>query len=200
METTSELSTFGNATAGADYIAVNDTVFFAHGASRATIHLAIVDDTIVEVGNNSRVELLSVQLDRSSCGAPLRTGETMTVITIEDNEPPPVIMFAPSSVNLVVPEGSVAPVMVVRSGSINSEVTVHYDIIPGNATHAGEAKDYNLTHGILVFGPGEFNHTINVPTIADHHAAGDGKDGHIEDVRIAIHHVQEKFVFDNPAV
>ncbi|HEY6228596.1 MAG TPA: Calx-beta domain-containing protein, partial [Verrucomicrobiae bacterium] len=133
----------GTATAGADYVALTNTVTFAVGESQRTIPITILPDLLVE-GN----EYLNLTLSNPSPGALLRVGgDTARLTIVDDDSAPGEIRF--QRPNYSVREGTLlAQVAVIRTNGTSGTVTVQFST---QAISATPDQDYSDVSGVLTF-------------------------------------------------
>ncbi len=167
---TAEFGRTGDATALADFTPVSGTLSFASGETEKTVTVPIVNDDVDEHDEFFYVSLTNpsgATLDPRSLGFP----ETnFFYITVNDDDPPPVIGFASGSHTVREGEGTVT-VTVTKTGATVRDVTVQYATADGRAAAPG---DYTETSGTLTFGPSETEKTIDIPLTNDN-VAEDGE-------------------------
>jgi hypothetical protein len=145
----------GTATAGADYAAASGTLTFNPGVTTQNAPVAILDDTLNEANETILVNLTS----------PVNAtiADAQGIGTIIDNDPPPSLSIADTSVT----EGNSGIVnalfAVTLSTASGQTVTVSYATANGTAT----STDYTTTSGTLTFPAGTTTQTIAVPVIGD---------------------------------
>ncbi len=131
----------GSAVAGADYLAVAETVSFADGVTSRTVQVPLVDDAETE-GDETVQLTLGSPAGGATLGSP-----AAAVLTIVDDDVPGSLQF--EVVALTVGEGAVvAQLTVSRLGGSAGEVTVDVATADGSAT-AG--LDYLPLAETLVF-------------------------------------------------
>ena len=160
----------GKATASADFTPVSGTLSFASGETEKTVTVPIVNDDVDEVIEFFYVSLTNpsgATLDPRSLGFP---EINLFHITVNDDDPPPVIGFASGSHTVREGEGTVT-VTVTKTGATVRDVTVQYATADGRAAAPG---DYTETSGTLTFGPSETEKTIDIPLTNDN-VAEDGE-------------------------
>jgi hypothetical protein len=149
----------GSATADVDYQSTTGTVSFAAGQPAALLQIPIINDRIFEGDETFNVTLSNVQAPPPGgfLGSPVTT-----TVTIQDNDPAPVISINDATA----PEGAgsmmVFTVTIPNPSSL--PVTVPFSTQDGTAL-AGQ--DYVATSGTLTFAPGDTTKTVNVPLIDD---------------------------------
>ena len=179
-----------NATASVDYMALNGTVVFKSGQTEGNVSIRILDDTVLEVGNNSRTEMFDVKLGKPRCGAPLGSLHTTTV-HIEDDELPPIVAFAPNNVTTFVLEGGVAVLTVMRTGAVNTRVELTYEVVEGTAKAAlGDFTVVGGSTGSVVFESGVTSQLIKVVAATDHAVHGDANENKLDTLRVYLRSVQ----------
>ncbi|MFN8494327.1 MAG: Calx-beta domain-containing protein [Caldilineaceae bacterium] len=148
----------GTASAPGDYTASSGTLTFNAGATTATLAVPIINDNVHE-GD----EAFSVKLNNASGnGATIALGGDTAIVTIQDDDPAPSVLF--SSATYTVAEGGVANVTVNLSNPSTSTVTVDYTTSDGTANQPG---DYTTSNGTLTFNPGETSKSFTVATVDD---------------------------------
>ncbi|MDC0130232.1 hypothetical protein OAI52_07200, partial [Gammaproteobacteria bacterium] len=149
--------TGGTAGSGTDYSLSAGTLTIDSGATSGTIVIpSIVDDSADEAD-----ETIIVTLSNPT-NATLGT-DVIHIVTINDNDNPPVIDF-----NLISSSGDEATsskaITVDVSEISNKSITVNYSIT-GTATGSGE--DYTLGSGTLTINAGETTGSITIASIID---------------------------------
>jgi hypothetical protein len=151
----------GTATAGGDYTALPGSVIIPTGSTTATITVAPIDDTLVEV--NERVRL-TLAPDAAYAVSALSSA---TVRIISDDAPPTVSVAATdASASEVGPDTGTFTVS--RTGSTEAPLTVLYGV-SGTAT----GSDYATLSGSVVIPSGASTATITVTPTNDVLAEGD---------------------------
>lgn len=152
----------GTAESADDYTSVSGILAWEDGdTSPRQITVPILEDTLVEGDETFDIILTS----SANPNAPV-TG----TVTIIDNDTPGLVQFAVT--DLVVDEtaGTVSAT-VVRSGTLNGDLSVDFATVDGSAT-AGE--DYTATAGTLTWGDGDAtDRTITVTILEDEEAEED---------------------------
>jgi hypothetical protein len=144
-------SVSGTATSGVDYAALPGSARFNPGETTKTISLRIINDTLDEPDETVIVTLTGV------IGAAFGATKVHT-LTIQDNDPPPVVGFAQATGR--VPENiGLARIAVRLSAPSGKTAKVNYATANGTAL-AGQ--DFLTTSGILTFAPGQTAATLNV--------------------------------------
>jgi hypothetical protein len=147
----------GSAVAGSDFTASNGVVTFGPGVTQQTISIPLLHDDAYEFD-----ETFTVRLSDPTGGATL--GEKFThTVTIQSEDPPPVLGFSTATSTVSESDGSVV-VTVVRSGSTNETVSVSYQTTSGSAT---SGSDFIPNSGTLTFAPTETEKTIPILIAAD---------------------------------
>lgn len=152
--TVSYATSNGSAAAGSDYLASTGSVVFGPSETQKLISITILNDDLIENGENFFVSLTNAT-NASISGAPA------TVTIADDDSPTASIGFSASSYNVDEGAGSVT-LTVTRSGGRSFAATVNY------ATADGSAKagvNYATSNGRVNFLPGETTKTIQVPII-----------------------------------
>jgi hypothetical protein len=144
------------ATAGQDYTATSGALTFDVGATEATIQIPILGDLVQEPDETFRVVL------SSPSGATIADGEA--VVTIQNDDSPPVITIANTTVVEPVTGTTNAAFVVTLSTPVNETVTVDYATVNGTAI---TPDDYLETGGTLTFAPGVTSQTILVTVNSD---------------------------------
>ncbi|MDQ6808019.1 MAG: hypothetical protein M3Z64_01115 [Verrucomicrobiota bacterium] len=145
----------GTAKAGSDYVAANGTVTFGPGETQKTIAITVLDDALVENGENFFVTVTG------ATGASIGKNSTATVTIADDDSPTASIGFSARSYDVDEGAGAVS-LTVTRSGGLGFIATVNYETKDGTAL-AG--RNYVAASGTLTFAPGETSKTINVSII-----------------------------------
>ncbi len=136
----------GTATAGSDYTTASGTLSWIDGETTSkTFTVAITNDTLVEPD-----ETINLTLTSPTGGAILGSQST-AVLTILDNDGPPILRFENSSYSVSEGAGT-ATIRVLRTGSAAGAVSVNYATSNGTAT-AG--SDYTAASGTLSWIDGE---------------------------------------------
>jgi Calx-beta domain len=142
------------ASAGSDYIATNNTLYFAPGVTTNTVTVSISDDLLYE-GNETFRLLLTVVTNSSS-------GIATNTATITDDDLS-TLTFEVDSDSVSELDGTI-DVLVTRTGVTNTTISAAYLTVNGSAT-AG--SDFIATNGVLSFAAGETQKTITVEIIFD---------------------------------
>jgi arylsulfatase A-like enzyme len=146
----------GSAHAPGDYLSTSGTLTIAAGSVGASISIAVIGDHTVEGDEQFDVVLSAPQ--HATIAAPTST------VTVYDNESPPGISVADTSVTEG-DTGSVAAHFVVSlSVPSTHTVTVDYATADGTAT---APDDYTAVADTITFAPGETQATVDVPVIGD---------------------------------
>ena len=150
----------GTATAGEDYIAVSGgTVTLSAGTTRATIEVAVADDTLAESD-----ETFTVILAAPGTGLPagVSLGTTTATGTIEDNDP---IKGTVAGAETVV-EGTTAEFTVTLTNATSTAPVVVSYTVGGTAT---SGTDYTApaTPATLTIAAGVKTGTIPIPILDD---------------------------------
>ncbi len=154
----------GRATAPADFTHISGTLSFASGETEKTVTVPIVNDDADEPN-----EMFYVALTNPS-GATLDPGIFFfpeldaSFITVNDDDPPPVIGFASSSHAVHERHHGTVTVTVTKTGATARDVAVRYATVGATAAAPG---DYTDTSGTLTFGPSETEKTIDIPLTID---------------------------------
>ena len=148
-------STYGNATAGQDYVSIAGTVNFAPLEVAKIIGLPIINDSLPEPFQNFELDLAAAQ-------PPAQLGQpSFAIVTIADDDFG--IEFAADTYATSEPEGS-ATITVRRGGTGQDMVTVNFSTVSGTAL-AG--ADFLENIGTLYFYAGETQKTFSVSILAD---------------------------------
>ncbi len=146
----------GTATAGQDYTSAAGTLSWSNGdASAKTFAISILDDSSFE-GNETVHITLSNPTGGVVIGSP-----NQTVLTIIDNEGPPLVSLSISDVTQA--EGNAANQMifaVTLSAASAQTVTVNYSTADGTATAPSDFTA--IPTQVLTFNPGETQKPISV--------------------------------------
>ncbi|QEI04609.1 DUF4214 domain-containing protein [Pigmentiphaga aceris] len=150
----------GTATGGGvDYSAAAPTITIQAGQLTGTTTLTAVQDTLDE-----NDETIVVGIQSVSGGGNARAGTGQVTVTIIDDDLPPALSIADSSVQEG-NTGTTAMVFTVSLGAASGKaVTVNYATADGTAT-AG--SDYTAASGTLTFAAGETSKQITVLVIGD---------------------------------
>lgn len=148
----------GTAVAGSDYTATSGTLTFAPGETSKTIVVSILNDTVLESGEQFTVNLTNPTNGAVAAGNP----GTGTGTIIDDDSPTVSISDA------VVVEGDGgarnAVFTVTLSKAVGLPVTVNY--ATADAT-ASAGSDYQAASGTLTFAAGQTSRTISVAIVGD---------------------------------
>lgn len=147
-------SSDGTAQAGINYSSAAGTLNFAAGETSKTFTVSSLDD--IFYGSNTTVNLTLSSPVGAVVGTPANA-----VLTITDNDVPPVLQFSAATYSAT--EGGSATITVARSGAVGGSTTVEYETAAGGSASMGQ--DYTGTTGTLTFGPGETTKTFIVTTI-----------------------------------
>jgi hypothetical protein len=147
-----------SAVAGSDYNAQTGTVTFGPGETQKTITITLINDGLIENGEDFTVRLTG--FSNASAG----TGATTARVTIVDDDGgTSVVQFSASTYSAN--EGvDAATLRVVRSGGIGFAVSVNYSTSNGTAT---APNDYAASSGTVSFAPGEYFKEFQVPVTDD---------------------------------
>ena len=136
---------FSKSTASAtkDFIGSSSTFSFNHGERQKTFLLTIAGDNIPE-----RDETIIVKLVNPTGGAEVveGTGKNATVVILANDVVAGKIGFSALSRAVVVNEGQVVELSVIRTAPAAGRVTVEWVIQGDNVT-----KDFNQTNGYIQF-------------------------------------------------
>ena len=143
----------GDALNGADYTAVSGQLTIPAGETSGAISVPILDDRLDEID-----ESFSVALSNPG-NASILDGDA--VVTIADNDAPPLISIADVTVN----EGAgTATLTVTLNAASGLTVTVDYATADGDALNGA---DYTAASGTLTVPAGETSGAISVPVLDD---------------------------------
>jgi Ca2+-binding RTX toxin-like protein len=154
----------GTATSPADFTATPIVVNFAEGETSKTVAVPIVDDTLFE-GN----ETVNLTLSNATGGAILGA-QTTSVLTIVENDTPPVIQFDNSTYSVNENGTAVNAITLTRTGGSNGGISV--TLTPSNDTATSPA-DFTATPIVVNFAEGENSKTVTVPIVDDTAVEGD---------------------------
>lgn len=146
---------WGPTTPGKDYVPLSEVLTFARGETLKTVHLALVDDALLEP-----TERLVLVLSDPTGGAELGSQKQFELDIVDDDA---AVEFGRPLHTTVESEAS-AVVRVVRTGFLGREVSVGYQTRDETAI-AG--SDYQAVTGVLTFPPGATNATFTVLILAD---------------------------------
>ncbi|MGB0818564.1 MAG: Calx-beta domain-containing protein, partial [Candidatus Puniceispirillaceae bacterium] len=136
-----------SATAGADYLAVSQTLQFAPGSTSGNISIPILNDGSSEDNETIIISLsnpINASLDNSTA-----------FLIIEDDDPAPNIFIDDATAN-----EDVANVTVRLNAPAGKSISVTASTVGGTAT---ENTDYNYFSDNVTFAPGENTKTLNIP-------------------------------------
>jgi hypothetical protein len=142
--------------ANEDYTPISGTLVFEPGTTHHTLEVPLIDDTLDEPAETVALSLsqpLNVEL-----GSPAET-----VVTIADDDEPPVIRFEVSAYEAAEPAGTIT--LTVRLDHPSSR-EVRVDLATDNGT-ATAGTDYVAAGSTLIFAPGEITRTVAVILIDD---------------------------------
>jgi hypothetical protein len=153
----------GTAVAGSDYGAQTQpemqVVTFGPGETQKTITITLINDGLIENGEDFTVTLTGFSNARPGTGA-----TTARVTILDDDGGTSVIQFSASTYSVNESAGA-AKLRVVRSGGIGFAVTVNYSTSDGSAV---APTDYSAARGTVSFAPGEYSKELppeNMPPI-----------------------------------
>lgn len=141
----------------ADHGIVDGTLTIPPNQSSQSLRALIVNDAIDE--DDETIDLALIGQD----GAIVEPGMGEHVHTIIDDDPPPVMSFAPAA-SAVSEAAGTATLTVSLALPSEKPITVDYAVAPGGT--AG-ADDYTLAAGTLAFPPGTTSQTITVTITND---------------------------------
>lgn len=153
----------GTATGGSDYTPTLGKLTFAPGTTNQTITVPILEDNIDETNETVLVTL------SSPLNAGLGSANNPVTLTINDNDPQPIVGFSTLSYK-VFESAATALIRVNLSAASSLTVTVDYQTVNGTAT-AGE--DYTATSGTLTFAPGVTSQTFSIAILNDAQVEGE---------------------------
>ncbi|MEY2481524.1 MAG: hypothetical protein QOK24_52 [Verrucomicrobiota bacterium] len=149
----------GSAVAGQDYQFQSGTITFNAGETQKQIVVPLINDNLIEQGENFFVNLsMPTNATFSAAGA-----TTATVNVVDDDGGTSTIQFSSSTYSVNEGGGS-AVLTVVRSGGIGFAVSANYSTSDGTAK-AG--SDYAGTSSTVTFAPGQYSKDITVPIVQD---------------------------------
>lgn len=146
----------GTAAANEDYTPISGTLVFEPGTTHHTLEVPLIDDNRDEPAETVALSLsqpLNVEL-----GSPAET-----VVTITDDDEPPVIRFEAAAYDVAEPAGTIT--LIVRLDHPSSR-EVRVDLATQNGT-ATAGADYVAANSTLIFAPGEITRTAAVTLIDD---------------------------------
>src|SRR6185295_5986362 len=152
--------TGGSATGGGvDYSATPGTISWVAGdATPKTITITLVDDFIIEAGN----ETINLQLSAPSGGT--LGAQTTAVATIIDDDAPGTMQFT-SATYSVSENGGTASITLSRTGGVGGTVSVVINTSDGTAQGG---LDYTTSGTTISWPPGDsLNKTFTVPILTD---------------------------------
>lgn len=143
----------GTAIEGTDYTSNSGTLTFAPGETSKLITLTLNDESIYESSETFNITL-------SNPGSASLGATTSAVVTITDNDSPPVVQFSAAAYSGA-ETGSIT-VTANLTGSTALNATVNYATSNGTAA-AG--TDYSAASGTLTFLPGQTSKTFTVTPV-----------------------------------
>jgi hypothetical protein len=144
------------AISGSDFVARQGSVTFSPGAMTRSVTFEILGDIVDEPEETFRVNLSNV------ANATLDGGSA--IVTIADNDAPPLISVAGTQVDEGQSGTTSAGFSVTLSDPSAKTAQVDYYTVDGTALRD---QDYQLTQGTLTFSPGQLSRTVSVPVIGD---------------------------------
>jgi uncharacterized delta-60 repeat protein len=153
----------GTASFGQDFTSSNGTLSFGPGESNKTFTLTVFDDTLVESDETVFLTLAN-PIGFPAGSATLNISNSILTISEDDVE----FSFS-SAVYTQAENGGAATLTITRNGVTNGSVLV--DFASSNSTALG-GVDYQVTTGILVFGPGVPALTFDIPIFDNQLADG----------------------------
>ncbi len=143
-----------SATAGPDYTATGGSATIVPGATSTSVAVPIIDDSLDEL-----TEAFTVTLSNPTGDAQI--GDGTATVTIQDNDPPPVLSVADLSVG---ESDGIATLTVSLNAASGRDVTVLASTANGTAT-AGQ--DYTATSTRLTILAGGISASFNVTILED---------------------------------
>lgn len=144
------------ATSDVDYISVTNTLSFAAGETLKTFGVPLIDDNLVEPGEQLFLMLMNPQgattIDPARGVAPL--------FIVDDDLQAGELNFSSSKYTIDENGGSIE-ISVLRTNGVTGTISVDYTTLNGLAI-AGPDKDYTATSGVLTFADGVTNRTFTV--------------------------------------
>ena len=139
---------------GTDYVAIDtpQVLTFGAGETSKAFQVQILGNTVVN-GSKTVSLLLSEPGGGATLGNPIAA--TLTITNADQGGS---LKFSTSAYTVVEAAGP-APITVIRTGGLASDVTVHFATSDGTAV-AG--TDYTATSGVLTFGSGVMSQTFTV--------------------------------------
>jgi len=150
----------GSATAGSDYNSAPITVSFATGETIKTLTIPIVNDTIFEP-----TETFNLKLSNPTGGATIGT-QSISIVTILDNDLPPVGTLAFTGSNYTVNESGVYANALTITRTTGNTGAISVLVTPSNGS-ATAGSDYNSAPITVSFATGETIKTLTIPIIND---------------------------------
>lgn len=154
------VSISGSATAGSDFTATVTNVVFDAGQTSKTFDITIIDDAVKGEGNETVIATLGTPTPAAQVGLGALGTETFS-LTIEDNDPMPVIGFTSAGSTVNEAAGTVN-VAVSVNPTVTETVTVPVTVT-GTAT---SGQDYTTVTG-LVIAPGDTTKNLAIQVIND---------------------------------
>lgn len=149
----------GTATAGIDYISVNQLLQFNPGETTQTITISTLDDAVPE-GD----ETVRLQLSNPSTGATLGNPSSATLTIRDDSQGTGQSVFRFSQANYSADEGTTATIMVSRTGDTQNPASIMVQTVGGTAT---PGADYISTGEMLQFNIGETIKSLVITILPD---------------------------------
>lgn len=138
-----------------DFTSNSGTITILPGQTHVTLKVQILNDAIYEGNESFIVQFSHIE---GGNGATLET--TQAQATILDNESPPIVSVADTTVN----EDGTLHVQVSLSGAAQEDITITYQTVNSSAI---SDIDYTATQGTLIIPAGETIGFITIPVIDD---------------------------------
>lgn len=146
----------GSASAGTNFLAVNQTLTFTNGQLNTNVFIPIIYDPGIN-GDNT----VSLLLFNATGGAALGS-QSNAVLTIADNEFSPGVLTFATNLFSITEDVTNAVITVIRTNGFTGSVSVDYGV--SNFT-AVAGVDYTNVFGTLTFGNGVSTQTFLVPIL-----------------------------------
>lgn len=147
--------TGGGAKAGVDYVARRVRLRIPAGVTSAVIRVPVLGDRLDEAAESVRLRL--------SAPRGLTIHRRQARGTIRDDDAPPLVTLADSSVAEPASGSVPAPVLVTLSGPSGRTVSVRVHTVAGTA----DASDFTFVDRRVTFAPGTTSEVVDVPVLAD---------------------------------
>ncbi|KAM4746526.1 adhesion G-protein coupled receptor V1 isoform 2-T2 [Anableps anableps] len=163
------------ASAGEDYLAIDDTIIMFNGATVALVSITILPDDVPELAESFLVNITGVELVRGSVGAGQpslrRPGMEVAEITIQENDDPRGILQFNISEDLpgsvlayeIPPPDNIVHLSVVRLAGTSGRLVAYWEAQPITA----DFNDFTPLSGNVTFQDGQKESTIAITILDD---------------------------------